>query len=224
MSRRVERLSLDTLSDLPEQARTCVRWELEPVEAARLTDPEEALAEKEAWLSSVLLDWGSCGRILYVDDAPAGFIVYAPPVYFPGTASFPTAPISDDAVQLATAAVFDGFTGGGLGRLLMQVMVKDLVHRGGIRAVECIGVTGSGPRALEPQCALPAEFLQRVGFKTTRAHARYPRMRLDLRTVLTWRAEVEDVLERLLGVVRTKRPVPSVSREAEPRPGITPGL
>lgn len=224
MSRRVERLSLDTLSDLPEQARTCVRWELEPVEAARLTDPEEALAEKEAWLSSVLLDWGSCGRILYVDDVPAGFIVYAPPVYFPGTASFPTAPISDDAVQLATAAVFDGFTGGGLGRLLMQVMVKDLVHRGGIRAVECIGATGSGPGALEPQCALPAEFLQRVGFKTTRAHARYPRMRLDLRTVLTWRAEVEDVLERLLGVVRTKRPVPSVSREAEPTPGITPGL
>jgi hypothetical protein len=49
---------------------------------------------------------------------------------------------------------------------------------------------------------LPVEFLQRVGFKTHRPHAKHPRMRLELKSVLTWREEMEAALNRLLGVVR----------------------
>ena len=41
-----------------------------------------------------------------------------------------------------------------------------------------------------------------MGFKTQRAHATTPRMRMDLRTAVTWRDEVEAALERLLGAVR----------------------
>jgi GNAT superfamily N-acetyltransferase len=200
MARRVVRLTVDTLGDLPDEVRGCLDWELDPVRRGRLT-PQEAVAEKEAWLSSVLLEWGSCGRVLYVDDVPAGFVLYAPPSYFAGSASFPTAPVSEDAVQLATAAVFEGFRGGGLGRVLMQVMVKDLHGRAGVRAVECFGARG----AARGTCALPVEFLQRVGFKTHRPHPVYPRMRLDLRSVVSWREEMEAALARLLGAVRPAR-------------------
>ena len=28
--------------------------------------------EKEAWLSATLLEWGSCGKIVYVDSHPGG--------------------------------------------------------------------------------------------------------------------------------------------------------
>jgi hypothetical protein len=62
---------------------------------------------------------------------------------------------------------------------------------------------------------IPADFLLRVGFKTQRNHARYPRLRMDLRTVLTWREEVESALERLLEAVRPRarpRPVSRLSR------------
>ena len=49
---------------------------------------------------------------------------------------------------------------------------------------------------------LPADFLLSVGFKTVRPHHRHPRLRLDLRTALSWREDVEQAIERLLGTVR----------------------
>ena len=223
MARRVARLTLDTLADLPEPSRGCVQWELDPVSRQRLPDRASAVAEKEAWVSRVLLDWGSCGRVVYVDDRPAGFVIYAPPAYLLGSASMPTAPVSDDAVQVAAAEVFEEYAGAGLGRLLMQEMVKDLLTRGGIRAVEAFGATRVRParRSGHHDCALPVEFLQRVGFKTQRPHPRNPRMRLELKSVVTWREEVEAALERLLGVVRPARaPRPVVGRGAAVRDGL----
>lgn len=216
MGRRLVRLTPDTLADLPAQVRGDLTWECGPVVAARL-QPREAEERKRDWVSAVLLEWGSCGRVAYVDEEPAGFILFAPPTYLPGTQSFPTAPIGDDAVQLATAAVFDEHRGSGLGRALVQVMARDLVRRGGIKAVEAIAVSGPADPA-EPAGAacppVPAEFLQRVGFTTVRPHPRHPRLRLDLRSLVSWRDEVGTAWERLRGVVRPLgRPVPA-SRQA----------
>src|SRR5579884_2542578 len=135
MGRKLVPLTLDNLTDLPTTCRSCVFWELDPVsgeEAVRSGKPE---LEKESWISSVLLDWGSCGRIVYVDDAPVGFALYAPPAYVPRSLAFPTSPVSPDAVQLMTARVLPGYQGQGLGRVLVQTVVKDLVRRG-IKAVE----------------------------------------------------------------------------------------
>jgi hypothetical protein len=38
-----------------------------------------------------------------------------------------------------------------------------------------------------------------VGFKTVRPHHRFPRLRLELKSALSWREDVEVALERLLG-------------------------
>jgi GNAT superfamily N-acetyltransferase len=208
MSRRIARLTLDTMADLPEAVRGCLHWELDPVRRAQVERAGAAVQEKEAWVSTVLLEWGSCGRVLYVDEQPAGFVLYAPPVYFPGSASYPTAPVGEDAVQLATAQVFDGYGGGGLGRVLMQAMARDLVKRGDVRAVESFGVRGRPTDG----CPLPVEFLQRVGFKTCRPHPRHPRMRLETKSVLTWREEMEAALTRILDAVRPGRPAPAAPR------------
>ncbi|QNN54439.1 GNAT family N-acetyltransferase [Nocardioides mesophilus] len=232
MSRRLARLTLDTLADLPESARSCVCWELDPVQRARAVAAGDAAAEKEAWLSRVLLEWGSCGRVLYVDGDAAGFVVYAPPPFLPGAAAMPTAPPGEDAVLLSTACVFPQYAGGGLGRMLMQGVVKDLVKRGGIRAVEAFGDTraparGAGatgePAAAHDRCVLPAEYLLRVGFKTQRAHPRYPRMRLEVKSAVTWRSEVESALERLLGAVRPVRHPTPARPSFEPRSKRPPG-
>lgn len=229
MSRRVERLTLDTLADLPPAARSCVFWELDPVRRTRAELSGAEAAEKEAWLSHVLLEWGSGGRVVYVDGQAAGFVTYAPAAYVPGAASMPTAPPGEDAVLLATAWVAPEHRGGGLGRLLMQGVVKDVLERGGVRAVEAFGDTRA-PAAGTPEaagthaaCVLPADYLLGVGFKTERRHARYPRMRLEVRSAVTWRSEVEGALERILGVVRP-RGAASPATERAARPGPPPGL
>jgi GNAT superfamily N-acetyltransferase len=223
----MERLTLDNLSDLPVGCSSCVFWELDAVRRERAVAAGEVACEKEAWISRTLLEWGSCGRVAYVDGDPAGYVLFAPATYFPGADAFATAPVSEDAVLLATAMVFPEYAGAGLGRVLMQTVVKDLVKRGGIRALEAIGDTQApGRREWAGRaertyggCVLPADYLLRVGFKTQRAPPRYPRMRLELRTALTWRDEVESALERLLGAVRPARhpavePAPRVVRRS----------
>ena len=205
MSRRVANLTLDNLVDLPARCRRCVFWELDPVAGETAAEAGDTELEKEAWLSATLLDWGSCGKIVYVDGAPAGYVTYAPPAHVPRSLAFPTSPVSGDAVLLMTAGIVPEFTGGGLARMLVQTVAKDLTRRG-VRAVEAFGLAGENPtpepgvpaRAGRP-CLVPADFLLAVGFKTVRPHHRYPRLRLDLRTAVSWRADVEVALERLLG-------------------------
>ena len=180
-------------------AATCVFWELDPVRRGRVDEPA---AEKEAWMSAVLRDWGSCGRVVLVDDRAVGYALYAPPAYLPGAGAFPTAPVSSDAVLLSAVYVEPDARGGGLGRMLVQGMARDLIERGGIGAVEAFGDTRGPGRPGARSCVNPVDFLTSVGFKTQRAHATTPRMRMDLRTTLTWREELEGALERLLGAVR----------------------
>ena len=208
MSRRLARLTLDTLVDLPIGCQSCAFWELALVRRERATQSGDLVSEKEGWVSRVLLEWGSCGRVVYVDGDPAGYVLYAPPSYLPGASTFPTAPASEDAVLLATAMVYPEYAGQGIGRTLMQSVAKDLVKRGGIRAIEAFGTARKTERAGYGGCVLPVEYLARVGFKTQRPHPVHPRMRLDLKTAITWREEVEAALEKLMGAVSPRRPRP----------------
>ncbi len=200
MSRRLASITLDNLDDLPSRCRKCVFWETDPVGQARAIEVGETALEKESWVSTVLLQWGSCGKIVYVDGTPAGYVLYAPPQFVPRSVAFPTSPVSADAVLLMNAHVLAEFSGGGLGRMLIQGLVKDLTRRG-IRAVEAFG-------DLKPDgmsCVTPADYLLAVGFKTVRPHIRYPRLRLEIKTALSWREDVEVALERLLGSMTPDR-------------------
>ena len=210
MSRKVVRLTLDHLEALQAPCRSCVFWELDPVRRKRAEDAGSTAAEKDAWVSEVLREWGSCGRVVLVDDVPVGFVIYAPEPYVPGAGGFPTAPVSPDAVLMTTAYVAPEHRGGGLGRMLVQGMARDLVTRGGFGAVEAFG----DARGHTGHCVVPADFLGSVGFKTHRAHPTHPRMRMELRTTVSWRGEVEAALERLVHAVR---PAPKTARGPAPR-------
>jgi len=199
MSRRLVSLTLDTLEDLPRSCRACVFWELDPVAADRACANGDPGLEKEAWVSQTLLEWGSCGKLVYVDGMPAGFAMFAPPAYVPRSMAFPTSPISADAVLLMAAHVVATFGGGGLGRMLIQGVARDVTKRG-IKAIEAFGDAKFGDDVDElTGCLAPADFYLAVGFKTVRPHPRFPRLRLELRTALSWKSDVEYALERLLG-------------------------
>jgi GNAT superfamily N-acetyltransferase len=193
MTRRLVNVTLDNLTDLPPRCRRCVFWELDPLGRERAEESGDPALEKEAWVSAALLEWGSVGKIVYVDAMPGGFVLYAPPSYVPRSVAFPTSPVSADAVLLMTASVRPEFAGFGLGRMLVQAVAKDMVLRG-VRAIESFG----DARPTEPACLVPADYLRSVGFKTVRPHHRYPRLRLELKNALTWREDVEVALERLL--------------------------
>ena len=190
-------MTLDNLGDLPKRCRSCVYWELAPQlgeQAVRVGSPE---LEKEAWVSEVLLEWGSCGRVVYMRGAPAGYVMYAPPSAVPRSADLPSGPVSADAVLMTTVQVMPEFSGEGIGRMLAQAVAKDLTRRG-VKAVEVFGDARPGT---EPSCMVPADFLRSVGFKTVRPHPRWPRLRMELRSAMTWKEDVEAALDQLLNSI-----------------------
>ena len=212
MSWHVAALNLDNLGDLPKRCRGCVYWELSTHLAEQAAEYSTTDLEKEAWLSEVLLEWGSCGRVVYMGGAPAGYVVYAPPSAVPRAAEMPTGPVSADAVLLTTMQIMPEFSGEGLGRMLAQAVVKDLTRRG-VKAVEVFGDAKPGTEA---DCVVPAEFLRAVGFKTVRPHHRWPRLRMELRSGLEWKEDVEAALEQLFNTVTIPMQAPAPARRASP--------
>lgn len=226
MSARITSLRLEAFEQLPKHARRCVFWEVDPATLGpedHLGDPE---FEKEAWLSMVMLEWGSCGQIATVapsdcghrEPAALGYVLYAPPRMVPRAHRFPTAPVSADAVLLTSMGIEPAYTDEDLPDNLIARVVDDLVRRG-VRALEAFGRTQAvtellqDPQTAEPDvqpvlevlgecavdhCMIAANFLQDVGFVVVAPHRYFPRLRLELEQGLGWKAEVEAALERLL--------------------------
>ena len=148
MSARITPLRLEAFDQLPKHARRCVFWEVDPAtlgQQDQLADPE---FEKEAWLSMVMLEWGSCGQVAMAAPAdcgpgePAclGYAFYAPPRAVPRAHRFPTAPVSADAVLLTSMRVEPGPGADELPYSLVARVVDELVRRG-VRALEAFGRT-----------------------------------------------------------------------------------
>lgn len=228
----VSTLTLGGFEALPAHDRQCVFWTVDPtVEAPSFVDTE---FEKEAWLSMVMLEWGPCGQVAttmpdvpdvpdidhvstssHADEEPdaiesVGCALYAPPGAVPRVPSFPTAPVSPDAILLTSLyspnLVDDGDD---VRAVLMQAAVRNLVNRG-VRALEAFGVRltepeaetrylGVGPRECgEANCMIDAEFLEKYGFEVVAPHHRFPRLRLELDRDHGWKEDVESALDRLL--------------------------
>jgi len=166
---RIAPLRLEAFEQLPKHARRCVFWEVDPATLADrgrdyLPDPE---FEKEAWLSMVMLEWGSCGQVALTggpepdpdrpeplhlpsdDEHCLGYAFYAPPAVVPRARMFPTGPVSADAVLLTTVGVEPGPDADTLPRTLLSAVVGDLVRRG-VRALEAFGRTAEVDELLDP--------------------------------------------------------------------------
>lgn len=171
MSARISPLRLEAFEQLPKHARRCVFWEVDPstIGDDHLTDPE---FEKEAWLSMVMLEWGSCGQIASsapaggradatdddawgdcTDAACLGYAFYAPPGVVPRARLFPSGPVSADAILLTSLAV-EADRNDRLPQSLIVSVVGDLVQRG-VRALEAFGRTEAAAELLDPRRVPP---------------------------------------------------------------------
>ena len=241
MSARIMPLRLEAFEQLPKHARRCVFWEVDPATLGNqdhLTDPE---FEKEAWLSMVMLEWGSCGQVAtavpdersHAEPPCLGYVFYAPPRAVPRAQRFPTGPVSADAVLLTSMGIEPGPAADDLPHGLIARVIDELVRRG-VRALEAFGRTPvaselQDPRLVGPDvrpvleavgdcsvdhCVMDAEFLKDTGFVVVAPHTYFPRLRLELDKGLGWKAEVEAALERLLENAHFEQPVGAGSTTA----------
>lgn len=204
-------LTLGGFDDLPRHIRRCVYWEVAP-DGETLTDTE---FDKEAWLSMLMLEWGSCGQVAidHAVDGSArvvGVAFYAPPRSVPRASGFPTAPVSPDAVLLTWAGSEPGIDQR-VTEELVTAVCTDLVRRGvraveafalltpvGMRTEDVVAQIDCGPCGCKTPPLTDADFLEQMGFETVAPHHRYPRLRLELSEGLGWKAGVEHALEQLL--------------------------
>lgn len=221
MSVSIRRIELDGFDQLPAHTRRCVFWEVDPAVVSDTMNAAmrgslgafESEFDKEAWISGLLLEWGNCGQIAIQSPAAqvVGSAFYAPPNRVPRSRSFPTSPVSSDAVLLTAISTEPGHETEAV--MLLDAVIADLIRRG-VRAIEAFGIRDTGDvvtateistAAIEAelnhlceQCIIPAEFLQDNGFEVVAAHHRFPRYRLDLNEGLGWKFEVESALEKLV--------------------------
>ena len=203
---------------------------IDPTDALSMSlDGFESEFDKEAWVSGLMLEWGTCCQVAV--EAKTGRIVgtafYAPPGRVPRAKRFPTAPVSPDAVLLTAITTEPGHETAAA--VLLDAVVADVVGRG-VRAVESFGLTqndselagdlvslllGGGEAGnVCRDCIMATDFLTESGFEVVAPDQYLPRLRLNLDQGLGWKSQVERALEKLLisetvelqGISRPKAP------------------
>jgi GNAT superfamily N-acetyltransferase len=193
VARRILTLTVDRIGDLPDLCSSCAMWEGGSPALASCA-PAAAREELARWVRDVRSAWGECGRIAYENGEPLGFVKYAPPRFFPQAVTMPAGPPDPDAVLLACLHVEPEVRDAGLGKVLVQSALRDLVSRGE-RIVEAYAAADPTDEGTTP--LMGVDFLLKQGFTVVRPHPMTPLMRLELKTLVSWTESVEAVLEAL---------------------------
>ncbi|AGF73802.1 hypothetical protein [Corynebacterium halotolerans] len=196
-------ITQETLGNIHPRARRSVFWELDPETAAKVTDKGDPAFEKEAWLTTTLLNYGCCGfsiggstRVDGTHRRAVATVLYCGRDDAPGTVNMPTAPVSDDAEVLTSLFIDPGFTGLGLEAVLVDASIMELVQKDA-SAVEAFGRREDFPANAEDEEALGPEIrsildraedigllsvatLESAGFQVVADHPVLPRLRLEL--------------------------------------------
>lgn len=231
MTLHSESLSLKTLPTCDAQTLECLFWQSAQPPLPEIDNPhvfhttrsvEDCRLEKEAWFSRVLLEWGQCGCIITEDHRMLGSAIYAPPAMVPRVASFPSGPISADAIQLLSLSTISSADSYGYRQKMVDEVVADLRDRG-VKAIEAIALANDTdvevasilagtpappkPRASTTShkyhrctlttCMIDADFLVAYGFELVGPHPRFPRYRFTIDHNHQWKADVEKALASL---------------------------
>lgn len=206
-SPRLRSLSRQGLRGLPASCGSC------PLGEGVTVDPEST------WVRAAEDQWGQVG-VVAVDpakdpgpDAVMGYLLFCPPLHVPRRGPHQGGGLSPDAAVVLSIRVRPAYTGGGIGRQLVQAAAARVARADGLgrglrphrlRALEVRGTRLGG------SCALPeVDFLQSCGFEISREHPLYPKLRLDLSSTVRWRWSLSSSLERLAEWVRPAPPEPT---------------
>ncbi|WP_085549159.1 hypothetical protein [Corynebacterium pollutisoli] len=198
------------------QAGRSIFWELDAEAASLVQDSGDPAFEKEAWLTTTLLDYGCCGLSLERSTAARAVatVLWCSRDAAPGCAQLPTAPVSEDAEVLTSLFIDPGFAGVGLEAVLLDAAIMQLVDAD-VPAVEAFGwrqdffsradvdellegPVGSILRSASEIGLMSVAVLESAGFQVVADHPVLPRLRLELppQHGLLSVAAVEELLDR----------------------------
>lgn len=201
--RELRALTPDLVGDLVGPCAPCLFWQTVPNNGhGETADPATLFAQ---WVAEVTAEWGAPGRVLYVDAAPVGHVVVAPARFVPRLAAFATAPSDPATLVLVTAVTVPGAGSRGALKLLVQAATKEALHH----RSRSLDVVAARPLAVgRHACVQEVAALEKLGFRVERDHPAYPRLRLDLRTVVTIREEAAAYVSRAIRRMPGLQPVP----------------
>lgn len=209
-------LSPETMGRIHPQAGRSIFWELDAEAASLVQDSGDPAFEKEAWLTTTLLDYGCCGLSLERSTAARAVatVLWCSRDAAPGCAQLPTAPVSEDAEVLTSLFIDPGFAGVGLEAVLLDAAIMQLVEAD-VPAVEAFGwrqdffsradvdellegPVGSILRSASEIGLMSVAVLESAGFQVVADHPVLPRLRLELppQHGLLSVAAVEELLDR----------------------------
>lgn len=223
MPARLYPVTQEYLSVVHPQAARSIFWEVGPAGVDFISRNGDPNFEKEAWLSTTILNYGCCGFSIgslgdRVEDAPVtprsvvATVLYCSREDAPGCAQLPTAPVSEDAEVITSLFIDQGRVGEGLEAVLLDAAIMELVRKDA-SAVEAFGwreeYIDDPDSPMEPAVREIVEraeeiglmgvaVLESAGFQVVRDHPVLPRLRLELppaQVVLSAEA-VEQLLAR----------------------------
>jgi len=141
-------LTTKNIKEIPKPCRTCLYWENPAFEGKQLSSTEEAKYEREkaTWFLKTLKEFGNCGKILYIDNKPVGYVQYSPAKRLPNTQNYGAKLLratEENAAFISCLYISDkNFRGKGLGARLLDELITDLKQRA-FKAVETFARKGS---------------------------------------------------------------------------------
>ena len=185
MDLEIRNLSELNLDDIPEICRRCLYWsfpeefDAEKTKAKQTKYKQELEAKKKQWIIETSRKFGNCGKILYYNNEPVGYVEYGPSNRFPQIKAYKSKPIGkieDGVVFLSCLLIADkNLRGKGLGEKLIDSVIADLKERG-FKAMETYARTGSSNNPSGPVKL----YLKRGFHIKDETDPEFPIMRLEL--------------------------------------------
>ncbi len=183
MKASIRNVTPDNIKDIPAPCRTCLYWESpEHFNRRKGLSPTEEIeceAEKAAWFLKALKEFGNCGKILYANNTPVGYVQYCTSTRLLNTQNYGSKKLrtkQENVVFISCLYITDEkFRGRNLGERLLKEVLSELKRRG-FKAVETFAREGSANNPSGPR-----EFYLKNGFQTTeRLAPDFALVKLDL--------------------------------------------
>ena len=162
MKVEVREVTESSVDEIPGICKQCLYWSFP--EKFRKTGGAHPIhrALKKDWIIQTQREFGSCGKILYYDNVPVGYVEYGPSDRFPQIKTYKSKPIGnieDGVVFLSCLFIADkNLRGKKLGKKLLESVIADLKRRG-FKAIETYARRGSSNNP-----SGPVEFYLESGF------------------------------------------------------------
>ncbi len=176
-NRSVIDLTHNTLALLPTECAQCCFWETVSNHPPGICKEPGA---KARWISQLISSGFVPGKVMFVDNALAGFVLYAPKQSVPRLARLPYPSSERDSVYITCVYVLPDLRGRGYGKSLLLECLKGLTSSGWA-TVETHGFVERDDRPPGPR-----GFFESCGFKTVTTHPEAPLLRVELKSLAIW--------------------------------------